>query len=93
MATAVDVVLHRHLHLLAAAEHPVRRRSKDTLNKIYGAKDHPELLDWLRGWPLVVEWDDIILVHWIAAPAGVDLHQATRDIAAGFEKHIAGFLQ
>ncbi len=38
-------------------------------------------------------YDDRILVHWIAAPAGVDLEQATRDIAAGFEKHISGFLK
>lgn len=34
-----------------------------------------------------------ILVHWIAAPDDVDLEQATRHIAAGFEKHIAGFLK
>ena len=33
-----------------------------------------------------------ILVHWIAAPDDVDLASATREIAAGFEKHIAGFL-
>ena len=34
-----------------------------------------------------------ILVHWIAAPEDVDLERATRDIAAGFEKHISGFLK
>ncbi len=34
-----------------------------------------------------------ILVHWIAAPDDVDLASATRDIAAGFEKHISGFLK
>ena len=34
-----------------------------------------------------------ILVHWIAAPDGVDLQLATREIAAGFEKHISGFLK
>ncbi len=34
-----------------------------------------------------------ILVHWIAAPDGVDLQLATREIAAGFEKHISGFLR
>jgi multicomponent Na+:H+ antiporter subunit E len=34
-----------------------------------------------------------ILVHWIAAPDGVDLQMATREIAAGFEKHISGFLR
>lgn len=34
-----------------------------------------------------------ILVHWIAAPEGISLQQATRDIASGFEKHISGFLK
>jgi multicomponent Na+:H+ antiporter subunit E len=34
-----------------------------------------------------------ILVHWIAAPDNVDIKRATRDIAAGFEKHISGFLK
>lgn len=38
-------------------------------------------------------FDDRILVHWIAAPEGVDLQRATEDIAAGFEKHIRGFLR
>jgi hypothetical protein len=32
-------------------------------------------------------------VHWIAAPEGIDLEQATKDIATGFEKHISGFLK
>lgn len=34
-----------------------------------------------------------ILVHWIAAPEGISLEQATKDIATGFEKHISGFLR
>jgi len=34
-----------------------------------------------------------ILVHWIAAPEGISLEQATQDIATGFEKHISGFLK
>ncbi len=34
-----------------------------------------------------------ILVHWIAAPEGISLEQATKDIASGFEKHISGFLK
>ena len=37
--------------------------------------------------------NDRILVHWIAAPEGISLEQATRDIASGFEQHIAGFLE
>jgi bis(5'-nucleosyl)-tetraphosphatase (symmetrical) len=63
--SAVTVLGNHDLHLLAAAEHPVRRRSKDTLNKIYGAKDHPELLDWLRHRPMMHydEQLDFVLVH------------------------------
>lgn len=34
-----------------------------------------------------------ILVHWVAAPEGVDLEQATAEIISGFEKHISGFLE
>lgn len=36
--------------------------------------------------------DDLILVHWIEAPLDIDLDSATQKIAAGFEKHLAGFL-
>ena len=63
--SAVTVLGNHDLHLLAAAEHPVRRRSKDTLDKIYTAKDHAELLDWLRHRPLM-HYDkklDFVLVH------------------------------
>lgn len=34
-----------------------------------------------------------ILVHWVAAPEGKDLQQATLEIVSGFEKHIGGFLE
>ncbi|MBC8209659.1 MAG: Na+/H+ antiporter subunit E [Gammaproteobacteria bacterium] len=37
--------------------------------------------------------NDRILVHWIAAPEGISLEQATHDIASGFEQHISGFLE
>lgn len=37
--------------------------------------------------------DERILVHWIAAPEGINLEQATRNIASGFEQHISGFLE
>lgn len=36
---------------------------------------------------------DHILVHWIDCPPGTDLEAATRTIAAGFEKHLRGFLK
>jgi multicomponent Na+:H+ antiporter subunit E len=37
--------------------------------------------------------DDIILVHWIDCPPGIDLEGATGAIAEGFERHIRGFLR
>jgi multicomponent Na+:H+ antiporter subunit E len=36
---------------------------------------------------------DRLLVHWIDCPPGTDLAQATNAIAAGFERHIKGFLK
>lgn len=36
---------------------------------------------------------DEILVHWIECPDDYDVETATRAIAAGFEKHLKGFLK
>lgn len=36
---------------------------------------------------------DHLLVHWVYCPPGLDLAAATRDIAAGFEKHLTEFLK
>jgi len=37
--------------------------------------------------------DDRLLVHWVDCRPGTDLEQATQAIAAGFERHIKGFLK
>ena len=37
--------------------------------------------------------DDLILVHWIDCPPGIDTDRATRRIAATFERHINGFVK
>lgn len=34
-----------------------------------------------------------LLVHWIDVPPGTDLEAATRAIAGGFERHLAGFVR
>ena len=62
---AVTVLGNHDLHLMAAAEFPVRRRSKDTLSRIYAAKDHEKLLDWLRHRPMMHHDRDLgfTLVH------------------------------
>jgi multicomponent Na+:H+ antiporter subunit E len=35
---------------------------------------------------------DLLLIHWIDCPAGIDMAEATRLIAADFEKHLRGFV-
>lgn len=37
--------------------------------------------------------DDALLVHWIDCPPGTDVESATQDIAAGFERHLRGFVE
>jgi multicomponent Na+:H+ antiporter subunit E len=37
--------------------------------------------------------EERILVHWVDCPPDVDLTAATADIAAGFERHLKGFLE
>jgi multicomponent Na+:H+ antiporter subunit E len=36
---------------------------------------------------------DLILIHWIDCPPGIDLEQATQAIVGSFERHISGFLK
>lgn len=83
---ASGVVLGNHdLHLLgvAAGERPVRR--EDTLSPVLEAPDRDELLAWLRECPLVLEWDDVILVHAGLRPDW----DRPREIAAPLERRIA----
>ena len=87
--SAVTVLGNHDLHLLAAAEFPRRRRAKDTLDKVLRARDHEELLAWLRHRPML-HYDkklDYVLVHaglspqWdlkIARTAAGELEQALR---------------
>jgi multisubunit Na+/H+ antiporter MnhE subunit len=37
--------------------------------------------------------EDRLLVHWIDCPAGTDVEEATRLIAAEFEKYLKGFVR
>ena len=36
--------------------------------------------------------DDTLLVHWVYCPPGIDMQQATENIAAAFEKNLGRFL-
>jgi bis(5'-nucleosyl)-tetraphosphatase (symmetrical) len=69
---AVTVLGNHDLHLLAAAVYPERHlRKKDTLSAVLAAPDRRELLDWLRGRPLMHRDRDLgfTLVHAGIAPA------------------------
>lgn len=63
-----EVVLGNHdLHFLARAFGVAAARPRDTFDRLLRAADLAELVDWLRGRPLMVEQQDDILVH-----AGLD---------------------
>jgi len=88
--SAITVLGNHDLHLLAAAEYPRHRRSKDTLEKVYQAKDHQELLHWLRHRPMM-HYDKklgFVLVHAGLSPQW-DLKTA-QAAAAELEKVLQG---
>jgi len=62
--SVVTSVLGNHdLHLLAVACGEGELRDNDTFIDILEASDREELLDWLRGCPMIVELGDQVLVH------------------------------
>lgn len=64
LGTSASVVLGNHdLFLLAAAEGIVTLRPKDTIKDVLGADDRSELIDWLRGRPLLVHDESVLMVH------------------------------
>ncbi|MDF0645296.1 MAG: symmetrical bis(5'-nucleosyl)-tetraphosphatase [Nitrospira sp.] len=76
LGAAASVVLGNHdLFLLAAAESIVTLRPKDTIDDVLKADDRSELIDWLRGRPLLIHDDSVLMVHagllpqWTAAEA------------------------
>jgi bis(5'-nucleosyl)-tetraphosphatase (symmetrical) len=83
---ATGVVLGNHdLHLLGVAAGDRELREADTIAPILSAPDCEELLAWLRRQPLLVEWDDVVLVH-----AG--LHPRWHDpgkVAASLQREVA----
>ena len=68
---AITVLGNHDLHLLALAFSPSeKRKSKDTLDEVFGAPDRDELLEWLAHRPLL-HYDprlDTVLVHAGLAP-------------------------
>jgi len=60
---AVTVLGNHDLHLLIVAAGHRQAHRNDTLSVLLEAPDREELLAWLRGLPLVVREDELLLVH------------------------------
>lgn len=70
------MVLGNHdLHLLALVAAGRQPKKKDTLNDILRAEDFPDLIDWLRRQPLIVNAQDTLFVH-AGIPPNWSLNQA-----------------
>lgn len=82
---AESVLGNHDLHLLAVAAGQRTTRSDDTIDDVLSAPDRDELLAWLRRQPLVLEWDDILLVHGGLHPAWSD----PKAVARPLEERIA----
>lgn len=62
-SATVTVLGNHDLHLLCVAEGFAKRREDDTLDAVLGAPDAADLLDWLRGRPLMHCEGDHAMVH------------------------------
>jgi bis(5'-nucleosyl)-tetraphosphatase (symmetrical) len=60
---AVVVLGNHDLHLLCVAGGYARKRADDTLDELLAAPDGPQLLDWLRGRPLMHAENGYAMVH------------------------------
>jgi bis(5'-nucleosyl)-tetraphosphatase (symmetrical) len=60
---AVVVLGNHDLHLLALARGHVKTRKDDTLEEVLAAPDRADLLEWLRGRPMIHVAENTILVH------------------------------
>lgn len=61
--SAITVLGNHDLHLLMLAEGCSKQRDDDTLEAILAAPDRRELLDWLRGQPLMHVENGYAMVH------------------------------
>jgi bis(5'-nucleosyl)-tetraphosphatase (symmetrical) len=60
---AVVVLGNHDLHLLAVAQGHAKSRREDTLNEVIASADRDDLLDWLRGRPMIHVAGNHTLVH------------------------------
>jgi bis(5'-nucleosyl)-tetraphosphatase (symmetrical) len=69
-AGAADSVLGNHdFFLIMALEGFSALHDGDTLDQVLREPDARELVDWLRHRPLLIEWDDTVIVHAGLLPA------------------------
>jgi len=80
-AAATTVLGNHDLHLLIVAAGYGKAHKHDTLSDVLEAPDRDELLDWLRGLPLVVREGERLMVHagllpsWTSADAVMLAHE------------------
>jgi len=101
LGDAATTVLGNHdLHLLIVAAGHRRAHRHDTLQEVLAAPDRDELLDWLRGLPLVVREGERLMVHagllpsWTGADALMLAHEVEAALRSPdydhFLKHLYG---
>ena len=89
LGPAAQVVLGNHdLFLLAAAEHIVKLRPKDTIHDVLDATDRNDLIDWLRRQPLHHREEAFLMVHAGLLPQWTI--EETMDMARDVETVLAG---
>lgn len=79
---AANAVLGNHdLHLIGRAAGVRGAKGLDTIDEVLTAPDGPELVEWLRERPAIIEWEDLVLVHAAIHPGWDDLGAVGRGIA------------
>jgi len=75
LGSAATTVLGNHdLHLLIVAAGNRRPHRRDTIADVLAAPDRDELLEWLRGLPLVVREGERLMVHAGLLPSWTPAH-------------------
>ena len=87
---AVTILGNHDLHLVAVANNPKKKRSKDTLDSILKTPDKEELIKWLQRLPLIHHDNELAftLIH-AGLPPQRDINQAT-ELAAEVETALRG---
>ena len=77
---AQSVLGNHDLHLMRVLDGSRTIKAMDTFQDILKAPDRDDLINWLRNRPLIVEWDDIVLVHAGLHPNWLNLTEIAKPI-------------